>query len=413
MASSPTYLPTEISYLIIEHLSPADDKATFLSCSLVCRSWLPVARAGLFESLKVVTTANGRLDAFANFLARCRDVCPLIRDLTLSCKPEAPAEDNNAPDRIPWPHFRTVVFMLPRLRSLTLDGICVTPSRSTPECLDVDPADRPTLQSLRMTGSQLYHMNMSSALGVVRIFSEVDSLTFGGIWRKVYRSPDPSTVCSTTIRHVHIDSLGAMMARHFCQFLGPPRGDTLHSIHYTWNSWAELGAYESLLVNHAKSMKHLELKATDRFWMSRESTVQANLGLWIAFGDAMARCAQLESLCLHVPFEQPAHRALSVLMILSRGPPRALRRFALKIPIHCQSNPDDQDRNAMFQDEETWGHCDSMLVAIQSLTSVVLELQALPALDASAQEESTLAIRRALPKVCAKGILRVDFTVCP
>ncbi|KAH9895734.1 hypothetical protein C8Q73DRAFT_835209 [Cubamyces lactineus] len=397
--SSP-YFPAEISYLIIEQLVLPDDRPTLLSCSLVCRSWLPVARAVIFESLKVVTTASGRLDAFTLFLARCRDVCPLVRDLTLSCKPEARAEDSNAPDRISWSHLRTVISMLPRLRSLTLDGISI--ARSTSECLDIDPAARPIIQSLRMMGSQLYDMNLSSALSIVRIFSKVDSLSLGGTWRKVYIRPDPSVSdLSTTTRHVHFDSLGAPMTRYFCQFLGPPRGDSLDSIHYTWNSWGELGAFESFLVSHANNVKHLELEPTAKFWMSGESTVNANLNLWIAFGDAMARCSQLESLCMHAlrnDLEHTAHSVLSTLMILSRGPPPALRHITVKIPIYRQSKPDDQDWNVMFHDEDVWKHCDPRLAAIQSLTSVVLELQTSSALDTSAQEECTLAMRRALPE---------------
>ncbi|KAH9895731.1 hypothetical protein C8Q73DRAFT_448764 [Cubamyces lactineus] len=272
MAPSSPRLPAEINFLIINQLAQVDDTAALLSCSLVCRSWLPVARAGLFESIKVVTAANGRLDAFANFLARCRDICPLIRDLTLSCEPAARVQDRKVSERLYWPHFRTMVFMLPRLRSLTLNGISIVSDASDGR-FDSDASARPTLRSLRMTGCQLHDVDMTSALDLLRIFSEVDSLSFGGFWSMAHTRP-LSTISArtTTIRHVHFDALGAQATQMLCYFIGPPRGNPLRSVHLTWYSWAEVEACRSFLGSCAQNLKHLELEPTDEFWTRRVSS---------------------------------------------------------------------------------------------------------------------------------------------
>ena len=152
----------------------------------------------------------------------------------------------------------------------------------------------------------------------------------------------------------------------------------------------------------------------------------SEFSLWAAFGDTLAKCAQLESLCLHARCGYLSHTVdsarclLTILdvyeVMLSRGsPPPALRRVTLKIPIYPKGTPGDQGWNAMFRAGDGWTSFDSALVSVQSLTSVVLELQTPKplVLAAGVQDESALLIRRALPKVHAKGLLRVDFTVCP
>ncbi|KAI0654323.1 hypothetical protein C8Q70DRAFT_531014 [Cubamyces menziesii] len=420
MASSPPRFPAEISFLIIDQLAQANDKRALLFYSLVYRSWLPVARAGLFKSIKVVTAANGRLDAFANFLARCRDVCPLIHDLTLSCDPAARLQDRKVPERLSWPHFRTMVYMLPRLRSLTLEGIFILSDSLNARRLSSDAFARPTLRSLRMSGCELHNVDMTDALDLLRIFSEVGNLSFEGSWSMAHTRPFLSiSTRTTTIRHVHFDALGAQATQMLCRFIGAPRGDQLRSVHLTWHSWAEVEAYQSFLGGCAQNLKHLELEPTYKFWTCRLS----KFSLWSAFSDTLAKCAHLESLCLHaqcgyLSFTPGSARCLLTSLdvyeaFLTHGPPPTLRRFTLKIPICSKANNSGgRGWSAMFRAGEALTPFDSALAAVQSLTSVVLELQVHEplVLGASGEEESTLLIHSALPKIHAKGLLRVDFT---
>lgn len=74
-------LPTELIMCIIDHAR--EDRAVLKACSLVCRTWLPVAHAALFEHISFIVSTNLQ-DSVNAKLACMKNHVDYVRRLSLS-----------------------------------------------------------------------------------------------------------------------------------------------------------------------------------------------------------------------------------------------------------------------------------------------------------------------------------------
>ncbi|KAI8976283.1 hypothetical protein BD414DRAFT_163636 [Trametes punicea] len=399
-------LPAEIDYLIIDHLS--DDMAALSSCSLVCSSWLSVARSHLFRTLAIGSTAtDGRFAAFEGLLKKRTHFGPLIQELILRCRPFSSFNEDEKAEQVDVAVLQSIVVMLPALRRLTLDGISLPPRNCGFAMLR-----RPSLVSMRIIGCRFHDENLQSALNAMCIFETIEELSIEGFWIAPCSSSLANTLPSpTTLRHIHLNQLGSSANKLLCDFLGTVAHLTsLQSVHLTWYTWSEVTECQLLLSHVAQNLKRLELEPTDDFW---EREVQEDDNRWDKLG--LARCTQLETLCLHTSYSYLSYRtdghkwffaavATYVSHVLLHYQLAALRHLILKIPVYPRNG---EVRIAHVPN--SWEPLDSALSRRRSLMAVTLEIRSPCMLSKLSKETLSLSLRRALARTNQRGILQIVF----
>lgn len=135
---------------------------------------------------------------------------------------------------------------------------------------------------------------------------------------------------------------------------------------------------------------------------------------WRALG--LSRCAQLESLCLHMHYsrlshDMDGHKAFShavgaYTQVLAHHPPPHLRHLTLRIPIYFRPGCVDVTKR-----RDLWCQLDDAISRLLTLETVTLEIRSLETLTRAEQHTFSLGFQRALARVHARGILCIRFEV--
>ncbi|OJT09254.1 hypothetical protein TRAPUB_14329 [Trametes pubescens] len=400
-------LPAELDYLIIDHL--AGDQTALSACSRVCRSWAPVARSHLFRSLDIRSTApNGRISAFKTFLQTCPDACAFIEDLTLGCD-RFSGFDRKRPEPISLLCIHSMVMLLPKLQQLTFAGVSLQPKPLNGP--DLPLASIPHLRRLRVLGCYFHDEDMSIALDAVCLFASLNELSFGGYWTSEHaRASSVTRPPRVKIEHVQYDSLGAAQTILLSDFLRASGtfGASLKSLHFTWSTWAEVQECQKILVDAAPHLKRIELEPKEQFW---EDGAPDDSSKWQALG--LSRCAQLQSLCLHMnysrmSYDMDGHNAFfdavrAYIQVLAQQPPPLLRHLTLRIPVHLRQGREDVTQGSL------WFQLDDAISMLPTLETVTLEIRPLETLRKAEEHTLSLGFQHALARVHARGILYILF----
>lgn len=153
---------------------------------------------------------------------------------------------------------------------------------------------------------------------------------------------------------------------------------------------------------------HSDLDSTDAGACADDNTKWRALGL--------SRCAQLDSLCLHMHYsrlshDMDGHKAFShavgaYTQVLAHHPPPHLRHLTLRIPIYLRPGCVDVTRR-----RELWCHFDDAISRLPTLETVTLEVRSLETLERAEEHALSMGFQRALARVHARGILYIRFEV--
>ena len=415
--SSPPLLPPELLHIVFEHV----DKRTLSSCSLVCHSWLPVARLYLFRVIKYSTPAiigEGLVDQtpplldLLEFLEKTSFVGSHIHVLSLEAAPTIPPEfvsGGGYKVRVaPLEALRTILRLTPNLQTLELLNLRFENNDTAPNLPYRGDLAREHLDGLHIEdrGFDSFPRPPGHALQVLSLFGSVGTLNFD--FHSQGKSSHAWPHRLTRVQTLHLNTtttvheLSIIDLDHLKSF----------SLYPQYLNIREVFPLFQLFVKAGHSLQHVQLPIYDRLEPGIASGLApdphtartlAPLTLSVLQG-LQSITFTLQTTISHAGHLRvfPAVRAF-VARALSELPD-TLRTISLELNKDIHFPPASPDDAALAG----WSELDAALaqrVARRGLRSVRISFQKY----ASWRDVNTRSCAEAaLPRTLAEGVLRVD-----
>ncbi|EKM51345.1 uncharacterized protein PHACADRAFT_263407 [Phanerochaete carnosa HHB-10118-sp] len=432
--TTPT-LPQELWDMVIDYLH--DDRITLLTCSIVCRSWLPSSLLHLDGHIRVQIPFMEPVTDGPYNLKQCdTDILARVSRpqhvSSLTIKWNTSKRDPPRP-RL-HPHYSIILHnnlslaiqAMPNLVSLTMIGLRIRYPRHPPESKDVvhffqAALQLPRLREITMVGATLAEypdvphlspdVEVAPSLEKVSIReSAMNGITLAWLYSLLLQTKDPRR-SSTSLRHLDIPSsfLSFSMQGHFSWYtsLLLSLGHGLHHLGLQFGPVHGANGQTESILTHPGVLRYL----------FRHGRLAKACPDYSAFLGALSRCVNVRflDLFLHGPDQAAVAKAVfEYLTTLPNTPPITEVGIALRMP--CVDTKDR--RRALSRATAALRALDSLLCGLGQVRCVTIR----PTLTGGGMyttgESNSSEARRAcegagllwkhLPKLRKRGILRME-----
>lgn len=322
-------LPPELQDQIIDHLH--SDKHALRACALVSREWRTSGQFHLFRSVRV--SNPGALAALNGFLDSAVHLRGHIRSLEVrgASHPDDTVRDSQM--ILTREELATFVARLPRLTSLTLDGVWLSPARNSSSPLHSASPLPTTSPSLRNLNVKNIFTTPETLLDSITAFPGLRNLHADNVqW--TYGFDHSELPPDTPVPRLESLTIGPGSSYNMLYYLLPTIEERLplFSIRTLSICLDHLGAWYEVTDLLRSVSPHLE-------------DLQLSLGSGVLVSEVSRRCLQmlgripfkaLRSCTIALPSDRSCptapHRSWALLMMILPGLPAALR----ELTIVCQ-----------------------------------------------------------------------------
>ncbi|KAJ3539280.1 hypothetical protein NM688_g6388 [Phlebia brevispora] len=371
------------------------DKKSLARCTEVCRSFLPAARRGLFETVVV----HGRQRSFEDFLAFLQSATHIGGSVGhLHLKSEAPGHPEVRPqdgDTVTIPVLVQILSLLPRLVELRLSRVAI----------DVSGADG-DLPAFHITSSFLHDVrvtNKRNAVALLRVITpkrlRIEHLPFGVF-------PPTAQEAEVFPRDGHfpsdwaLEGLRLSMDLETCWIGGlmkdTPTAHTLSKVHLEFRHEDAIKGAESIMRAAAPNLRHLKLDIA--FLDFEEFNVLESVHLL-----NLAACRAVVSIFLNIYLDLPAFQFLARALIATSG---TLQHFTVQWDWRGLDNEEMVQLFTSNGYDGEFSELENALLHCRSLQAFTFR-SLVPTIGSGEQQVQDIVIQR-LPMVHRKGLLKFE-----